>query len=61
MMWHSYALVLFKWGSLIPLIHLPEGLRAVPITICGGLIFLFSLGHLIKMARGVEERSNLTD
>ena len=61
MMWHSYALVLFKWGSLIPLIHVPEGFRAVPITVCGGLIFLFSLGHLIKMARGVEEETSLTE
>ena len=61
MMWNSYKLAVFKWGSLIPLIHVPEGLRAVPITICGGLIFLFSLGHLIKMARGIEERTSLTD
>lgn len=61
MMWNSYALMVFKWGSLIPLIHVPEGLRAVPITLCGGLIFLFSLGHLIKMARGIEERSSLTE
>lgn len=52
MAWQSYALVLFKWGSEIPLIHLPEGLRAVPITICGGLVFLFSLGHLLALARG---------
>ncbi len=55
MMWNSYALMMFKWGSLIPLIHVPEGLRALPITLCGGLIFLFSLGHLINMARGIEE------
>ena len=61
MMWHSFALVLFKWGSLIPLIHVPEGLRAIPITLCGGLVFLFSLGHLIKMARSIEETSSLTD
>lgn len=61
MMWHSYVLVLFKWGSLIPLIHVPEGLRAIPITICGALILLFSIGHLIKMMRGVEEQTSLTD
>lgn len=61
MMWNSYLLTVFKWGSLIPLIHVPEGLRSLPITICGGLIFLFSLGHLIKMARGIEEKSSLTD
>ncbi len=61
MAWHSYELVLFKWGSEIPLIHLPEGLRAVPIMLCGGLVCLFSVGHLIAMARGASTRSSLTD
>ena len=61
MAWHSYALVLFKWGSEIPLIHVSEGWRAVPIMICGGLIFLFSVGHLIAMARGVRHEGGLTD
>lgn len=57
MMWNSYNLAVFKWGSDIPLIHVPEGLRAVPITICGGLIVLFSVGHLILLARGAEPDS----
>ena len=48
MMIYSYELVLFKWGTKIPLIHLPEGLRAVPIMICGGLILLFSIGHIVN-------------
>ena len=61
MMWHSYALVLFKWGSQIPLLDLPEGLRAIPITVCGGLVLLFSIGHLVRMARGLEDHSSLTD
>lgn len=61
MMWYSYSLVLFKWGSLIPLIGIPEGVRAIPITICGGLVLLFSVGHLINMVRGIEEHSSLTE
>lgn len=61
MMWHSTALVLFKWDSLIPLIHVPEGLRAIPIAICGVLVLLFSVGHLINMLRGVDESSSLTE
>jgi len=48
MMIYSYELVLFKWATQIPLIHLPEGLRAVPIMICGALILLFSLGHIVN-------------
>ena len=61
MMVQSYKLMIFKWGSDIPLIHLPEGLRALPITVCGGLIFLFSVGHLIRMARGIPESSPLDE
>ena len=61
MMWNSYKLVLFKWGSLIPLIHVPEGLRAIPIMICGGLIFLFSIGHLIHMSPVIKEKLSLVE
>jgi TRAP-type C4-dicarboxylate transport system permease small subunit len=61
MMWHSTALVLFKWGSLIPLIHVPEGLRAIPIAVCGALVLLFSVGHLINMVRGIDEGSSLIE
>ena len=55
MMWQSYKLALFKWDSLIPLIDVPEGLRAVPITICGGLMILFSIGNLVALARGCDD------
>lgn len=61
MMTASYDLMIFKWGSDIPLIHVPEGLRALPPTIGGALIMLFSIGHLSLMARGVEEESDFTE
>lgn len=51
MMVYSYQLAVFKWGSQIPLIHLPEGLRAVPISVSGGLVVLFSIGHLLDLDR----------
>lgn len=47
MMVNSYQLVLFKWGSEIPLLGLPEGLRAIPIMLCGGFTLLYSLGHIV--------------
>jgi len=50
--WHSAKLTLFKWSSEIPLIHLPEGLRAAPIAVSGALVCLFSLGHLLRILRG---------
>ncbi len=52
---YSYELVVFKWGSLIPLLGVPEGLRAIPIMVAGGLIALFSLGHIIRLVRGFDE------
>lgn len=61
MMWHSIILTRFKWDSLIPLIHIPEGIRAIPIAVAGGLIMAFSIGHLIRAARGVEAEISLTD
>ncbi|MDW3222091.1 MAG: TRAP transporter small permease [Paracoccaceae bacterium] len=56
MLWYGAQLTLFKWGSLIPLIQLPEGLRSLPLTIGGGLILLFSIGHLIRLLLGVDYR-----
>lgn len=55
MMWQSYQLVLFKWDSMIPLINVPEGFRAIPITVCGALVVVFSIGNLIALARGFDE------
>ena len=59
MLWYGGQLTLFKWGSMIPLIHLPEGLRSLPLTIGGGLILLFSLGHLVRLASGRDMRSDV--
>lgn len=55
MMWKSYELVLFKWGSQIPLIDIPEGVRAIPIMLCGALTLLYSIGHIIRYFQGEEE------
>ncbi|MGA9252723.1 MAG: TRAP transporter small permease [Roseobacter sp.] len=56
MLWYGMQLTIFKWDSLIPLIQLPEGLRSLPLTVGGGLILLFSLGHLIRFFLGADER-----
>ena len=58
MLWYGAQLTMFKWGSKIPLIQLPEGLRSLPLTVGGGLILLFSLGHLLRLALGRDERSD---
>ena len=48
MMVQTYKLVLFKWSTEIPLINVPEGLRAVPLTFCGAACLIYSVGHLIR-------------
>lgn len=61
MMVNSYDLAVFKWTTEIPLIHVPEGLRAIPIMLCGGLTFLYSIGHLIHFFQGIEEVTDITE
>lgn len=56
MFWYGLKLTLFKWDALIPLIQLSEGFRSLPLTICGALVFLFSLGHLIRLLLGKDKR-----
>ena len=59
MLAYGYQLTVFKWGSMIPLIGLPEGLRSLPLTIGGALIMLFSLAHLLRLALGRDLRSDI--
>lgn len=44
---YGYKLTAFKWATEIPLIHVSEGLRALPIMLSGIFIFLYCIGHLI--------------
>lgn len=55
----SYELMLFKWSSQIPLIDIPEGVRAIPIMLCGAFTFLYSIGHIIHFCQGDEEEDSL--
>ncbi|MFK7858422.1 MAG: TRAP transporter small permease [Granulosicoccus sp.] len=54
MMINSYDLVLFKWGSEIPLIGVPEGLRAIPIMVCGALTLMYSIGHILEWFKPIK-------
>jgi len=58
MFWYGLQLTQFKWNTLIPLIRVPEGLRSLPLTICGALVFLFSLTHLLRLFLGRDERKD---
>ncbi len=56
MFWYGIELTKFKWNTLIPLIQWSEGLRSLPLTISGALLFLFSVGHLIRLLLGRDTR-----
>lgn len=58
MFWYGTELTLFKWKTLIPLIQWSEGLRSLPLTLAGVLIFLFSAGHLLKVLMGRDTRQD---
>ncbi|MBV2361550.1 TRAP transporter small permease [Thalassococcus sp. CAU 1522] len=58
MLIYGARLTVFKWDSQIPLIQLPEGLRSLPLTVGGGLILVFSLAHLVRLALGRDLRSD---
>ena len=58
MFWHGLELTAFKWNTLIPLIQWSEGLRSLPLTICGVLLFLFSTGHLFRLLLRRDQRKD---
>lgn len=55
---YGYKLTVFKWAAEIPLIHVPEGLRSLPIVLSGLFILLFSIGHLIHFFKGTGQEEN---
>lgn len=55
MTFYGYKLTLFKWTTEIPLIHISEGIRSLPIMLSGVLIFLYSIGHLIHFFRPASQ------
>jgi TRAP-type C4-dicarboxylate transport system permease small subunit len=41
-----------KWEEKKPMLGLPEGMDYVPLLICGALILLFSVEHIVALLRG---------
>lgn len=52
---YGYKLTVFRWATEIPLLHVTEGLRAIPIMLSGVFIILFSIGHLIHFFKGTSQ------
>lgn len=58
MMLHSWVLVTQMWAFNIPLVGLPQGLQFLPMTICGGLMALFIVEHLLRRIVGLPPLGN---
>ena len=43
-----------KWGEKKPMLPVPDGIDYVPIVIAGALIVLFSIEHIVALARGQD-------
>lgn len=44
----GYDLAVFAWSTKVPMINLPEGLRSLPLVVCGSLLVLFCLTNAVK-------------
>jgi TRAP-type C4-dicarboxylate transport system permease small subunit len=49
LLWYGVLYTASRWPNKIPLIGLSEGWRPLPLTIFGGMILLFSLGHIARV------------
>ncbi len=58
LLYYGTTLTMFRWGNAIPLIGWPEGLRTLPLAICGALVLVFSIGHMAKMFLGRDSRTD---
>ena len=55
---YGYKLTLFKWTAEIPLIHVSEGIRSLPIMLSGVLFSLYSIGHLIHFFQHTHQEDD---
>ncbi len=55
---YGYKLTMFKWAAEIPLIHISEGWRSLPIMLSGVFVFLYSIGHLIHFFNDTNQEDN---
>ena len=53
---YGYKLTMFKWTAEIPLIHVSEGWRSLPIMLSGIFVFLSSIGHLIHFFKRTDQK-----
>ncbi|ANT62409.1 C4-dicarboxylate ABC transporter permease [Salipiger sp. CCB-MM3] len=50
--WQGYILAENTWARTVPMLGISEGMRAVPMAICGALSALFTLYQMAELAKG---------
>ena len=58
MAWNCVSLAESVWSYRLPTLGISEGWKYVPASICGVLIVLFAIEHLIALAQGREVEAN---
>ncbi|KZB66009.1 MULTISPECIES: TRAP transporter small permease [unclassified Thalassospira] len=51
-------LVAFNWAKKMPIIHISDGWRSVPMAVCGAGILFFSVLHILKIITRWKTISN---
>ena len=51
-------LVAFNWAKKMPIIHISDGWRSVPMAVCGAGIAFFSVLHILKIITRWKTISN---
>jgi len=44
----GFDLALFAWTTKVPMLNVPEGLRSLPLVVCGVLLALFCTANAVK-------------
>lgn len=52
MAWNGWMWTRLKWSDLKPMLGVPVGADYLALVVCGALIVLFSLEHLVALLRG---------
>ncbi len=52
MVYGGYIWMAAKWGEKKPMLPVPDGIDYLAIVICGALIVLFSIEHIVANLRG---------
>jgi len=47
MTYYGVTLAIGQWDELLPTLFVPDGLRYLPIALCGSLMTLFSIEHIL--------------